>query len=204
MYKKTFQILIVFPVVFVAVSQVFSVDVEKFNDSMLVGVWLDSFPVPAKSGGYFFFADHRYIYYDSLDCNIRYRYGSSMGKWKIEDNKIYIYPVKDLYYEKDWVFHEGLGEYIVGPSNSLYATDSKYDEWVEICNLDTLMDEMVVDWGGRPMVVPISFEAKCIINGIVSDKTDHYCKIKEDPQDDSFVKYIITEFSEEFNGLLEK
>ena len=127
-----------------------------------------------------------------------------MGKWKIEDNKIYIYPVNDLYYEKDWVFHEGLGEYIVGPSNSLYATDSKYDEWVEICNLDTLMDELAIDCGGIPMVVLISFEAKHIINGIVSDMTNHYCKIKEDPQGSSFVEYIISEFQEEFNALLDK
>src|SRR5690554_4575708 len=103
---------------------------------------------------------------------------------------------------KDWVYHAGL--YIAGDSNSLYLIDSKYAEWVEICNLDTLMGEQAIDWDGIPMVVPINFEAKYIINGIVSEKIRHYCKIGEDPQDDSYVEYIMTEFPEEFNGLLEK
>src|SRR5690554_2572768 len=204
MYKKILQVLILFSIILVVVFPAFSVGAEKFNDSMLVGVWLDSFPVSANACGYFFFADHRYIYYDLRDYNIQCRYGNSMGKWKIENNKIYIYPVKDFYYEKDWVYHEGLGEYIAGDSNPLYITDSKYDEWVEICNLDTLMEEQTGDYHGRTMVVPINFKAKYIINGIVSEKTDRYFKIGEDPQRDSYVEYIMTEFPEEFNGLLEK
>ena len=204
MYKKTLQVLMLFSIILFGVFPIFTVSTEKFNDSMLVGVWLDSYPVSANPGGYFFFADHRYIYYDLRDYNIQCRYGNSMGKWKIENNKIYIYPVKDFYYEKDWVYHEGLGEYIAGDSNPLYITDSKYAEWVEICNLDTLMGEQAIDWDGIPMIVPINFEAKHIINGKVSEKIRHYCKIDEDPQNDSYVEYIMTEFPEEFNGLLEK
>jgi hypothetical protein len=43
MSKRAFQVLVLFSITLIAVFYVFSAVVEEFNDSMLVGAWLDSF-----------------------------------------------------------------------------------------------------------------------------------------------------------------
>jgi hypothetical protein len=92
-------------------------------EKLLVGFWSIHFPIPDYSWGYVFLDDYTYVYYNHSLANIKKKYDGSMGKWKIMDNKIYIFKEKDFYWKKEWVEDKSIG-YIPGESNSLYSLKS--------------------------------------------------------------------------------
>lgn len=203
MHKKK---LISLALIFLILSMVLTTGAagnENFEESILMGVWYNSFPMADQVNLYSFFSDYRYIYFDPSEYNIVHRYGGSMGWWKIEKNKIYIYPLKNIYYEKDWVYYEDIGEYMPGDSNTMYLSDNEYPEWMMICNLETFKGEQTVDYLGTKMIIPINFEAKYLINGEISEDVYRYSKFYEKPQDDYYIEYFLKIFSREFDGLLE-
>lgn len=93
----------------------------SLNRDIIIGQWVDEYPVPDLVYGYIFFEDGTYVYYDERPYNLKYKYDGSMGEWKLEGNKIMIYPEKELYWKNDWVEDKALGYLVSGEFNSLYA-----------------------------------------------------------------------------------
>lgn len=86
------------------------------QDNILLGFWNFGFPASSGTWGYVFLDDGRFIYYDASQEE---GYYGTIGKWKEEKNRVYLFPEKDL----------------VSKGDNFYALKSKYTAWQLVSDL---------------------------------------------------------------------
>lgn len=137
---------------------------ENINKLRLVeGFWTPFFPVMSTAFGYIFCKDGTFYYYDESDYNIMNKNSGSLGRWKINNNKILILIEKDLLWEKEWIKDKN-GFYDPGQNNICRFIFHKNGEWVSIGDLRIYTEEKSYKDRNDSFVKPANIFFKPIIN----------------------------------------
>lgn len=89
------------------------------QSNILLGFWNFGFPASSGTWGYIFLDDGRFIYYDASQEE---GYFGTIGKWKVEKNRVYLLPDKDLMSKED----------------NFYALKSTYVDWQLVSDLRSI------------------------------------------------------------------
>jgi hypothetical protein len=112
------------------------------DKDFIIGLWSTSWPVsPDISEGFIFNSDNTFIYQNNywiqFDISkfkfpITYYYGT-FGKWKLEGNKLYVLPEKDIYQYFKSAQETPSGYWPKDPAYSIH--ESKYKDWKIIADI---------------------------------------------------------------------
>lgn len=190
------KILISFIIVFLFIALINSYSLAQNQKySYIIGFWSDKFPVSDSVYGYVFFNDNKFLYYDENLYNIKTRYSGSTGKWKIENNKICIFPENDYFWKNDWVQDNNI--YDPGDSNSLNKVDS-IKKWTIIGDIRSYTEnKFYIENNKKVFLKPANLFLKPIINGKIMDyqySERSYWKLYDNPLQSRDVKRIKEEY----------
>ena len=90
-----------------------SIIIENERNNIILGFWNFGFPVSSGSFGYIFLKTGEFIYFDASTEGEGSYYGT-YGKWKEQNYRLYLLPVKNFLNKDD---------------DSYYATKSQYKDW---------------------------------------------------------------------------
>jgi hypothetical protein len=123
--------------------------VKDFEEKY-VSFWADSFPVSSGTNGYVFFPNYDFVYTNLIfnEENIKKKYAGALGKWKIENNLIYLLKEYDFYFEKDLIIINKY-KFEIGKDNPLKAIKNDNNQWEIIGKIssyiDTTFDTLMIE-----------------------------------------------------------
>jgi hypothetical protein len=198
--KRSFIIAVIMFIILLIVSSCAFSKKQNNSKNMIVGFWSTTFPVPSALYGYAFFPDNKFLYFDERSFNIKGRYSGSMGKWKIERNKIYILPQKDYFWKDNWAVDQNTGQLDPGDSNYRYVADS-INTWEIIGDIRSYTeDKFYIENNKKVFLKPANIFIKSLLffNGKILSynySESSYWKLFNNPLDDPSIKKIFEEFN---------
>src|SRR3989338_2849746 len=74
---------------------------KNTNTADLVGFWMEEFPVPSDTSGYYFLEDGRYLY-KKIWLLTEEEYAGSSGIWSVENGDLFIEKQREYYFKDDY------------------------------------------------------------------------------------------------------
>ncbi|MBN2039234.1 MAG: hypothetical protein JW864_04275 [Spirochaetes bacterium] len=116
-------------IIIILTNILFAEDTE--DSKKIIGFWATLYTASGLEYGYVFDSDGFFYYLDESGNNVKYLYSGSMGKWKIENNKIMIRIEYNTKWEKEWI-EDVQGFYYPGENNSCILIKDKLSNWESI------------------------------------------------------------------------
>jgi len=146
---------------------------QQQKEDILVGVWGDTFPMPAGLDGYAFLKNGRFIHFGLSTINIQKRYQGSVGNWKIQNDSVLIQIESNFYWDKDYI--EGPSGMDADPSAKLIKKKTNSDEWLTLGNLSTAVN----GFARMGVVFPLKMRLRRIDDGKLAEEPREYYRFDD-------------------------
>jgi len=168
---KRIILLIIITILISITSNVFSADNEK-----IIGFWTTTFPVPDVVYGYLFNEDGSFYCLDEYPYNIKNKYSGSMGKWKIEKNKIMVKLEYDAIWKEHWIIEQPTGINIPGEKNECKLIKHQNSDWEVIGDIRLYTESIVIN-EKEPLSKPANNFFRVLMNKNFMDSRAAYWNI---------------------------